>query len=298
MVRTGCSFPLLVLLAGVACSSDPTGTGSASPVSSSAPAASTPARSSASSAAHSAAPLASASGLASAGPALPPPAPVELLDTSAGKVLLFPVHHASFYLEVAGKTLWFDPWTEGRLDGLPKADVVFITDIHQDHYDPRGLELVSRPDTLVVLPAVVADKLSARVAPKVMANGDKHVIGPVSIEAVPMYNEKRGPDEGKLFHDKGRGNGYVLTIGGKRIYVSGDTECIPEMKALPTIDVAFVCMNLPYTMPPSEAAACVSAFKPKILVPYHYRGSDLAALDGPLKSAGVEIRKLDFYARK
>src|SRR5439155_17729204 len=94
-----------------------------------------------------------------------------------------------------------------------------------------------------------------------------------------MYNLKRGPSEGKLYHDKGRGNGYVVTYGGKRFYISGDTEGVPEMKALKNIDVAFVCMNLPYTMPPEEAAEAVRAFKPKVVYPYHYRGSDVKAFE-------------------
>jgi len=295
MVRTDLRFPVLAVVAALGCSSEPSTVAPPS-ASSSAPAASVTDSSPAASALPSAATSSSANPAASA--PLPAPGPVELLETSAGKVLLFPVHHASFYLEVAGKTLWFDPWSEGKLEGLPKADIVFITDIHQDHFDDRALEMVSRPDTRVVLPKVVAGKLSARAAPSVISNGDKLVIAPFEIEAVPMYNEKRGPDAGKLFHDKGRGNGYVIGIGGRRIYVSGDTECIPEMKALKKIDVAFVCMNLPYTMPPSEAAACVNAFKPKILVPYHYRDSNLAELDAPLANSGVEIKKLDFYGRK
>jgi L-ascorbate metabolism protein UlaG (beta-lactamase superfamily) len=111
-----------------------------------------------------------------------------------------------------------------------------------------------------------------------------------------MYNLVRGPDAGKLFHDKGRGNGYVLTLGGKRIYFSGDTECVPEMKALKNIDIAFMTMNLPYTMPPEEAAGCVKVFKPKIVYPYHYRNSDLAVFTNALKDeTGIEVRLRNWY---
>src|SRR5262249_2606624 len=117
----------------------------------------------------------------------------------------------------------------------------------------------------------------------------------LGVDAIPMYNKVRGPAPGQLFHDKGRGNGYVLSFGGKRIYVSGDTECIDEMKALKDIDVAFVCMNLPYTMPPSEAADCAAAFAPKILYPYHYRGSDLGDLDKALAGKPIEVRKRNWY---
>ena len=114
--------------------------------------------------------------------------------------------------------------------------------------------------------------------------------------AVPMYNLKRGPQQGKLFHDKGRGNGYVLTFGDARVYVSGDTECAPEMKALKDIDVAFVCMNLPYTMPPAEAAECISAFKPKNVYPYHYRGSNLDELKSALApEKDIDVRVRNWY---
>jgi L-ascorbate metabolism protein UlaG (beta-lactamase superfamily) len=105
----------------------------------------------------------------------------------------------------------------------------------------------------------------------------------------------RGPTPGKLYHDKGRGNGYVLTYGGKRFYFSGDTEGVPEMRALKNIDVAFVCMNLPYTMPPEEAAEAVTAFHPKIVIPYHYRGSDLSVFKKALEGTGIEVRLLDWY---
>lgn len=129
------------------------------------------------------------------------------------------------------------------------------------------------------------------------SNGETKSWAGWSIEAIPMYNLKRGPEAGKLYHDKGRGNGYVLTYGGKRFYISGDTEGIPEMRALKNIDVAFVCMNLPYTMPPDEAADAVKAFHPKIVIPYHYHGSDLAIFETALKGTGIEVRLLDWYPK-
>jgi L-ascorbate metabolism protein UlaG (beta-lactamase superfamily) len=130
----------------------------------------------------------------------------------------------------------------------------------------------------------------------VINNGESKILEGIKVEAIPMYNLVRGPSAGKLYHDKGRGNGYILTIGGKRVYISGDTECTPEMKALKNIDVAFVCMNLPYTMPPEEAAECVRAFRPKIVYPYHYRNSDLNVLAKALKSErGIEVRMRNWY---
>ena len=113
-----------------------------------------------------------------------------------------------------------------------------------------------------------------------------------------MYNLVRGPEAGKLYHDKGRGNGYVLTYGGKRVLFSGDTENIPEMRALKNIDVAFVCMNLPYTMTPEEAADGVLAFHPKVVIPYHYRQSDVSAFQKKLEGSGIEVRLLEWYPKK
>ena len=221
----------------------------------------------------------------------PPAAGADVIKTEKGDVTIHPVFHATFWFELGGKIIVLDPWSkaETKLDGVPKADFVFLTDIHPDHYDPPALAKVKKAGTVVVGPKVVADKEPGTV---VLANGDKKDFGAFSVEAVPMYNLKRGPEAGKLFHDKGRGNGYVFTFGEKRVYVSGDTECVPEIKALASIDVAFLCMNLPYTMPPSEAGECARAFKPKVLYPYHYRDSnpdEMGALPG------TEIRKRAWY---
>src|SRR5205823_4384408 len=125
----------------------------------------------------------------------------------------------------------------------------------------------------------------------VISNGQTKKWDKWTIEAVPMYNMVRGPEAGKFFHDKGRGNGYVLSYGGKRFYISGDTENIPEMRALKNIDVAFVCMNLPYTMTPEEAAEAVKSFKPKVVIPYHYRSQPAVDVSGFQKApqgTGIE----------
>jgi L-ascorbate metabolism protein UlaG (beta-lactamase superfamily) len=128
-----------------------------------------------------------------------------------------------------------------------------------------------------------------------MANGQTKTVAGVSIEAVPMYNLQRGPAAGQLFHTKGRGNGYLLTLGGKRVFIAGDTECVPEIKALKNIDVVFLPMNLPYTMPPAEAADCVKAFKPKIVYPYHFQGQKPEEFADALKGSGIEVRMLNWY---
>ncbi len=215
----------------------------------------------------------------------------EVLQTAAGALELHPVHHGTVWFRVGATVVWVDPWSEAKLED-PKADLVLITDIHPDHYDPPGLDKVRKVGTRIIAPPAVAEKISGAL---VMKNGDRREVGALTLEAIPMYNMKRGPSPGKFFHEKGRGNGYIVTFGNKRVYFSGDTECTEEMRALRNIDIAFVCMNLPYTMSPSEAAECVKAFKPKILVPYHYRGQNLGDLDAPLAGSGVEIHKHTLY---
>jgi L-ascorbate metabolism protein UlaG (beta-lactamase superfamily) len=151
---------------------------------------------------------------------------------------------------------------------------------------------VPKPGPPLLAPAAAAEKNESLTD---MANGETKTVAGISIEAVPMYNLQRGPSAGQLFHTKGRGNGYVLTLGSKRVYVAGDTECTDEMRALKNIDIAFVPMNLPYTMPPAEAAGCVKAFKPKVVYPYHYRGQNPEEFRDALKGEPVEVRLLNWY---
>jgi L-ascorbate metabolism protein UlaG (beta-lactamase superfamily) len=222
------------------------------------------------------------------------PAVTDTLETSAGPVRVTPLHHGTLAFDFGGKIVVVDPYSKAPAGWLPKADLVLITDIHPDHYDPAGIEQVKKPGTVFVAPKVVVEKLPEA---KQLDNGKELTELGIRIKAIAMYNLERGPEAGKKFHDKGRGNGYVLGFGDKQVYVSGDTECIPEMKALTKIDLAFVCMNLPYTMTPKEAAQCINAFKPKVVIPYHYRGSDLSELAREVsKDSGVEIRNRDFYA--
>ena len=229
-------------------------------------------------------------------PATPPASPAtasasDRFDTTAGPLTLHPVHHGTLWFELGDRVVWFDPWSQARLDG-PKADVILITDIHQDHFDAAGIAAVRKADTVIVAPKVVTDQLPGALT---LANGERKDLGFITVEAVPMYNLERGPEPGKLYHDRGRGNGYLVTAGETRMYISGDTECTPEMRALTDIDVALVCMNLPYTMTPAEAGACVNAFKPKVLYPYHYRDSDLGELERTISGSGVELRLRSWY---
>ena len=217
----------------------------------------------------------------------------EEFSTAEGVLQLTPIQHASLMIKAGGKVLYLDP-AMGSYEGLPAADYIVITDIHQDHMAPAVIAKLRKPGTVIVASKAVAQTVTDAAA---IANGETKTVGPFKIEAVAAYNLTRGPAPGQLFHDKGRGNGYIITFGGKRFYFSGDTEGIAEMKVLKHIDVAFVCMNLPYTMPPEEAAEAVKAFHPAIVYPYHYRGSDLKVFEKALAGTGIEVRLRDWYSK-
>jgi L-ascorbate metabolism protein UlaG (beta-lactamase superfamily) len=220
--------------------------------------------------------------------------PVQTFQSSAGPIKITPVLHASLVIEAGGKVIVVDPAKPAVFTGLPQADLILITDIHGDHLDPALIASESKAGTEIIAPPAVVKTVTTASA---ISNGEKKTWGGWTIEAVPMYNLTRGPEAGKLYHDKGRGNGYILTYGGTRIYLSGDTEGIPEMRALKNIDVAFICMNLPYTMTPEEAADAVKAFHPKVAIPYHYRGSDPAVFQKALAGTGIEVRLLEWYPK-
>ncbi len=219
---------------------------------------------------------------------------VQTFQTSAGPVEITPIYHASVLVQAGGKNIYVDPVRPGNFDGLPQADLILVTHDHGDHMDPATISKLSKADTQIMAPIAVVQTVTAA---KPITNGETRTWGAWTIEAVPLYNLKRGPAPGALYHPKGRGNGYVLTYGGKRFYFSGDTENIPEMRALKNIDVAFVCMNLPYTMTPAEAAEAVKAFHPRVVIPYHYRESNLAEFQKDLQGTGIEVRILDWYPK-
>ncbi len=221
-----------------------------------------------------------------------PAATPEQFPTSAGTLELTPIQHASLMIRAGGKVLYVDP-AQGKYDGLPKADYILITDIHGDHMAPALVERLSKPGTVILAPAAVAKTVTSAT---VISNGESKTIGPFQVEALPMYNLKPAAD-GTLYHPKGRGNGYVVTYGGKRFYFSGDTAGTTEMKALRNIDVAFVCMNLPYTMSPQEAAEAVRAFHPAVVYPYHYSQSDLTVFAKALTGTGIEVRVREWYPK-
>lgn len=221
--------------------------------------------------------------------------------TNPEEIKIFPINHASLILAHKELVIYVDP--VGGLEaysGQEQPDYILITDIHGDHFDPSTLENMVLDSTILIVPNAVKEKLPALKTKEVivMNNGETKDFDAFSIEAIPMYNLR---EEALKFHEKGRGNGYVFNWNDQRIYLSGDTEDIPEMRQLKNIDVAFVCMNLPYTMTVESAASAVLDFKPKKVYPYHYRGTDGMSDVDKFKSIvnnanqDITVVQLDWY---
>lgn len=217
----------------------------------------------------------------------------DTFPAAGGTLSVLPIEHASFILGWQGKAIYVDPSGRSLADAtLPRADAVLVTDPHYDHLDSQWIARLRGPQTVVVGPAAAAERAPMDV---VLANGETREVLGIQVTAVPSYNLARGPVEGLRYHDKGRDNGYLLEFGGLRVYVSGDTECTPEIEALGHVDVAFVSLNEPYAMTPPEASRCLGAFRPAVAIPYAYRHADLSTLDLATIGPGVELRKRDFY---
>ncbi|MGH2647469.1 MAG: MBL fold metallo-hydrolase [Ginsengibacter sp.] len=225
----------------------------------------------------------------------------DIISTPKDNVTIQPVFHASLVLEFNNVAIYADPvHGADTYKNMKKPDLILITHIHGDHFDMKTLNGLDLSHATFVVPQSVADKMPAEWKNKitVLQNGDNTVLHGIPITAIAMYNM---PGDSTVHHPKGMGNGYVLNLGGKRFYISGDTEATPEMRSLKNIDVAFVCMNLPYTMSPEDAASGVLAFKPKIVYPYHYRTpngfSDVAKFKS-LVNAGdpsIDVRLRNWY---
>jgi L-ascorbate metabolism protein UlaG (beta-lactamase superfamily) len=210
--------------------------------------------------------------------------------TDSGEILIRPISHASFVMTAPGLVVYNDPVGGKALyDGQPAAQLVLITHEHQDHFDPETLAAIVGADTKLVVNPAVMEKLPEDLKAKAtaIANGEKTTVGSVEIEAVPAYNTT---EDRKKYHPQGRDNGYVLTIDGRRVYIAGDTEDIPEMRALTDIYVAFVPMNLPYTMDVDQASSAVAEFKPQFVYPYHYKGSDPQAFADKVEAAAADTK--------
>ncbi|MEO8876716.1 MAG: MBL fold metallo-hydrolase [Polyangiaceae bacterium] len=224
-------------------------------------------------------------------------AATDTFETTQGPLDVIPIHHASVAFRWKNQLIYVDPVSD--LPSLPKASVIFITDIHPDHLDEATLTKIKTDKTIVVGPQAVADKTHVDV---ILKNGESKDVDDIGVEAVPMYNLVRGPTSTTRYHDKGRGDGYVLTFGNRRVYLSGDTECTPEMKAIKNIDVAFICMNLPYTMTSAEAATCALAIEPKVVFPYHFQSKNADGNQDPdafkaavAKNTSIEVRIRRWY---
>ena len=188
------------------------------------------------------------------------------IQTSEGEIIIHPLSHSSFVLKTEKTTIIFDPVGDSdQYTNIKNPDYIIITHTHPDHFNTGILKDIKGKNTKIIGPKVAGDQYPGMI---IMNNGEKKSFEDMTIEAIPMYNLTK---ERLMFHPRGVGNGYVVTINGKRIYNSGDTEDIPEMRKLKNIDIAFVCMNLPYTMDVNQAASAVLDFKPKIIYPFHYR---------------------------
>lgn len=213
----------------------------------------------------------------------------DIFSTSKGPLKITFFGHASLMLEWAGQLIQVDPVSQfADFSQLPKADLILVTHDHYDHFDPKAINLLSHEKTLVILTQKCSLKFTGG---KIMTNGETIKFKDITIEAVPAYNIVHMRSQGVPYHPKGEGNGYVITLDDKRIYIAGDTENIPEMKNLKNIDLAFLPMNLPYTMTPEMVADAARAIKPKILYPYHYGDTDPNQLVDLLKEEkGIEVR--------
>jgi L-ascorbate metabolism protein UlaG (beta-lactamase superfamily) len=217
----------------------------------------------------------------------------DIITTSKGELKITFIGHGTLMFTFAGKVIHVDPVSrEADYSQLPKADFILITHEHGDHLDPKAIDIIRQDKTELVLTEKCTEKVKGGI---IMKNGDVKTVQGLKIEAVPAYNivHKRG--SGVPYHPKGDGNGYLIVFADKKIYVAGDTENTPEMKTLKNIDIAFLPMNLPYTMTPEMVADAAKAFRPRILYPYHYGDTDtsrIVELLKDVKEIEVRIRKM------
>lgn len=217
----------------------------------------------------------------------------DTIKTSEGNLEITFIGHGTLVFNFNGIIIHADPW--GKLadySRLPKADIILVTHHHSDHFDPQAIEKIRTDSTKLIITKLCSDKISDGI---IMKNGDVKTIKGIKIEAVPAYNLVHKRDNGEPFHVKGECNGYVVSFGDKKVYIAGDTENTPEMKNLKEVDIAFLPMNLPYTMTPEMVADAAKAFKPKILYPYHYGETDVSKLVNLMKNVNdvdVRIRKM------
>jgi L-ascorbate metabolism protein UlaG (beta-lactamase superfamily) len=221
----------------------------------------------------------------------------DTFDSSVGKLELWFIGHGTLMFKAGGVVIHIDPVSrEGDYNLLPGADLVLITHSHGDHLDPQALKMICNDNTTIICNEGSSDKIDN---PVILKNGEsldlEDKLGlSLSIEAVPAYNIKHERSPGNPFHPKGDGNGYILNVGDKRIYVAGDTENITEMAKLDNIDIAFLPMNLPYTMSPEMVSEAALMFMPKILYPYHFGTTNTDELVVLLEGRDIDVRIRNF----
>lgn len=234
------------------------------------------------------------------------------VQAAGGAIVITALGHASVQLEHGGKVVIVDPVSaQADLSKAKRADLILVTDIHPDHFDPDAIAKLRKPGAPVVVPPAVAEmkKIADAV---VMVNRqmrtNEEALAGITVISVPAYNIQRGPAPGQFYHPRERGQGYVVTFTDSlavvrqnkapSAYVAGDTECVPAMAQwVKNVDVALIPMNLPYTMTPAEAAECVKEFKPKIAIPYHFMGQKPEEFAAALKGQPIEVRILNWYPK-
>jgi L-ascorbate metabolism protein UlaG (beta-lactamase superfamily) len=218
-----------------------------------------------------------------------------LSTTNGGDIVIRPINHASFVMSWNGKVIYNDPvGGSAPYAGLPKADLILVSHNHGDHFNSATIDAVRGTNCVIVAPRNVTNSMSAgaRAVTAVLTNSASTNVHGIQVEAVPAYNGN---------HPVGAGNGYVLTMGGRRLYIAGDTGNTPEMRALTNIDVAFLCMNVPFTMTPADATNAVRAFRPAVVYPYHYRDQSGATTNAAFFKSilgldtGIEVRLRKWY---
>jgi len=212
--------------------------------------------------------------------------------TSKGDLVIHFLGHGSLFFEFDRMNIYVDPYGKvADYSKLPKASFILVTHSHPDHFDTSAIDMIKDNGTQMIYTEACANVKTYPGTPTIMKNGDMHTLQGMGIEAVPAYNIEHKRPDGKPFHPKGEGNGYILSFGSKRVYVAGDTENIPEMKNLGIIDIAFLPMNLPYTMTPEQTADAAKMIHPKVFYPYHYGNTDVTKLTDLMKDAkDIEVK--------
>jgi L-ascorbate metabolism protein UlaG (beta-lactamase superfamily) len=216
----------------------------------------------------------------------------DTIGSGSDKLVITFIGHGTLMFEYGGIVIHADPTLrESDYESLPKADLILVTHEHGDHLDPKAVANLRKPETRIIVNPGSDGRLDGAV---VMKNGETRTVKGLTVESVPAYNIISKRDDGQPYHPRGNGNGYVVSFGPTRVYIAGDTEYVPEMDGMKDIDVAFLPMNLPYTMTVEMGAEAAKAIGPTILYPYHYGNSDVSKLAGMLKDReGIEIRIRD-----